>query len=106
MNTHNSFSLEAIATVATPFKQKFAIPRQPNLANAEGVITFKEGFNDINLLKGIENYSHLWLLFIFHQNIERGWKNTVKAPRLGCLLITSRYQETWLAHSLQGWFAV
>ncbi|HBI76055.1 MAG TPA: tRNA (N6-threonylcarbamoyladenosine(37)-N6)-methyltransferase TrmO, partial [Alteromonas macleodii] len=34
MNTHNSFSLEAIATVATPFKQKFAIPRQPNLANA------------------------------------------------------------------------
>ena len=83
MNTHNSFSLEAIATVATPFKQKFAIPRQPNLANAEGVITFKEGFNDINLLKGIENYSHLWLLFIFHQNIERGWKNTVKAPRLG-----------------------
>ena len=83
MNTHNSFSLEAIATVATPFKQKFAIPRQPNLANAEGVITFEEGFTDINLLKGIENYSHLWLLFIFHQNIERGWKNTVKAPRLG-----------------------
>ena len=83
MNTHNSFSLEAIATVATPFKQKFAIPRQPNLANAEGVITFEEGFNDINMLKGIENYSHLWLLFIFHQNIERGWKNTVKAPRLG-----------------------
>ena len=83
MNTHNSFSLEAIATVATPFKQKFAIPRQPNLANAQGVITFEEGFNDINMLKGIENYSHLWLLFIFHQNIERGWKNTVKAPRLG-----------------------
>ena len=83
MNTHNSFSLEAIATVATPFKQKFAIPRQPNLANAQGIITFEDGFNDINMLKGIENYSHLWLLFIFHQNIERGWKNTVKAPRLG-----------------------
>ena len=83
MNTPQLFSLEAIASIATPFKQKFAIPRQPNLANAQGVITFKEGFNDINMLKGIENYSHLWLLFIFHQNIERGWKNTVKAPRLG-----------------------
>ena len=83
MNTPQLFSLEAIATIATPFKQKFAIPRQPNLANAQGVITFEEGFNDINMLKGIENYSHLWLLFIFHQNIERGWKNTVKAPRLG-----------------------
>ena len=83
MNIHHSFSLQSIATIATPFKQKFAIPRQPNLANAQGVITFEEGFNDINMLKGIENYSHLWLLFIFHQNIERGWKNTVKAPRLG-----------------------
>ena len=83
MNTPQLFSLEAIATIATPFKQKFAIPRQPNLANAQGLITFEDGFNDINMLKGIENYSHLWLLFIFHQNIERGWKNTVKAPRLG-----------------------
>ena len=83
MNTHHSFTISAIATVATPFKQKFAIPRQPNLAKAQGVITFEEGFDDIHMLKGIENYSHLWLLFIFHQNIERGWKNTVKAPRLG-----------------------
>lgn len=83
MTTPTSFTVSTIATIATPFKQKFAIPRQPNLAKAHGVITFEEGFNDIHMLKGIESYSHLWLLFIFHQNIERGWKNTVKAPRLG-----------------------
>lgn len=83
MTTHSSFTVTAIATIATPFKQKFAIPRQPNLAKAQGLITFEEGFSDVHMLKGIENYSHLWLLFIFHQNLERGWKNTVKAPRLG-----------------------
>lgn len=83
MNTHSSFSVSTIATVATPFKQKFAIPRQPNLAKAQGIVTFEDGFNEKTMLKGIENYSHLWLLFIFHQNIDRGWKNTVKAPRLG-----------------------
>ena len=83
MTTHSSFTVTAIATIATPFKQKFAIPRQPNLAKAQGLITFEEGFSDVHMLKGIENYSHIWLLFIFHQNLERGWKNTVKAPRLG-----------------------
>ena len=83
MNTPSSFSVSTIATVATPFKQKFAIPRQPNLAKAQGIITFEDGFSESSMLKGIENYSHIWLLFIFHQNIERGWKNTVKAPRLG-----------------------
>ncbi|AEA97206.1 tRNA (N6-threonylcarbamoyladenosine(37)-N6)-methyltransferase TrmO [Alteromonas mediterranea] len=83
MTAPSSFDIASIATIATPFKQKFAIPRQPNLAKAQGVITFGEGFNDINMLKGIEHYSHLWLLFIFHQNLERGWKSTVKAPRLG-----------------------
>lgn len=83
MTTHSSFTVTAIATIATPFKQKFAIPRQPNLAKAQGLITFEEGFSDVHMLKGIENYSHLWLLFVFHQNLERGWKNTVKAPRLG-----------------------
>ena len=83
MSTTSSFEVSSIATIETPFKQKFAVPRQPNLARAKGTITFNEGFNDINMLKGIESYSHLWLLFVFHQNIERGWKSAVKAPRLG-----------------------
>ena len=83
MSSTSSFEVSSIATIETPFKQKFAVPRQANLARAKGTITFNEGFNDINMLKGIESYSHLWLLFVFHQNIERGWKSAVKAPRLG-----------------------
>lgn len=83
MTTNDEFRINAIATIATPFKQKFAVPRQANLSAAKGIISFATGFDDINMLKGIEGYSHLWLLFVFHETMERGWKSTVKAPRLG-----------------------
>ncbi|MEQ3640645.1 MAG: tRNA (N6-threonylcarbamoyladenosine(37)-N6)-methyltransferase TrmO [Alteromonas sp.] len=83
MTTNDEFHINAIATIATPFKQKFAIPRQANLSTAKGIISFATGFDDINMLKGIEGYSHLWLLFVFHETMGRGWKSTVKAPRLG-----------------------
>ncbi|OFC69494.1 tRNA (N6-threonylcarbamoyladenosine(37)-N6)-methyltransferase TrmO [Alteromonas confluentis] len=72
-----------IGTIETPFKQKFAIPRQPNLADARGIITFGDEFADPRAFEDIENYSHLWLLFYFHETAERGWKPAVKAPRLG-----------------------
>lgn len=79
----STYTLSPIAEIATPFKQKFAIPRQPGLAKAKGTLHFLPGFDDSNMLKGIEGYSHLWLLFVFHHTIQKGWKNTVKAPRLG-----------------------
>lgn len=72
-----------IGTVYTPFNQKFAIPRQPNLANAPGTIEFHPPFDDINCLRGLEQYSHLWVLFQFHETISKGWSPTVRAPRLG-----------------------
>ena len=83
MTNKDEFHINTIATISTPFKQKFAVPRQANLSAAKGIISFNDGFDDINMLKGIESYSHLWLLFVFHQTMGRGWKSTVKAPRLG-----------------------
>ena len=80
---NSGYCLSPIATISTPFKQKFAIPRQPNLANAKGQITFTDTYGDPQAFKGLENYSHLWLLFIFHETAARGWKPAVKAPRLG-----------------------
>lgn len=77
------YSLETLGYIHSPFKQKFAIPRQPGLANAKGYIEFVSPFNNENMLDGTEGYSHLWLLFVFHKNIEKGWKARVKAPRLG-----------------------
>ncbi|GGF75159.1 tRNA (N6-threonylcarbamoyladenosine(37)-N6)-methyltransferase TrmO [Alteromonas lipolytica] len=78
-----AYSISAIGTITSPFKQKFAIPRQPALANAKGSVVFTPEFNDANGLRGIETYSHLWLLFLFHENLAQSWTPTVRAPRLG-----------------------
>ncbi|WP_371742274.1 tRNA (N6-threonylcarbamoyladenosine(37)-N6)-methyltransferase TrmO [Aestuariibacter sp. A3R04] len=76
-------NIQPIGVIATPFKQKFAIPRQPNLANASGRVTFDTPFDDPQAFKGLEGFSHVWLLFHFHATARRGWKLQVKAPRLG-----------------------
>lgn len=78
-----SYSVSPVGIIHTPFKQKFAIPRQPNLVSVPGTIVMQPGFDDPAVFKGIEGFSHLWLLFVFHETLSRGWKPAVKAPRLG-----------------------
>jgi tRNA-Thr(GGU) m(6)t(6)A37 methyltransferase TsaA len=79
-----TINMHPIATIHTPYKEKFAIPRQPGLAkSAIGEIIFLEAFNDPNYLRGIEQFSHLWLLFHFHQTAEKGHYPLVRPPRLG-----------------------
>lgn len=76
--------LAPIAYIHTPYRQKFAIPRQPNLVKeAVGDIHFLPAFSDVNALRGIEGFSHLWLLFLFHETADKGWTATVTPPRLG-----------------------
>ncbi|WP_445776709.1 tRNA (N6-threonylcarbamoyladenosine(37)-N6)-methyltransferase TrmO [Shewanella sp.] len=75
--------INAVAICRTPYKQKFGIPRQPGLVNATGYIEFEPPFNHIDAVRGIEQYSHIWLLFCFHENLAQGWKTTVRPPRLG-----------------------
>jgi len=76
--------IQAIATVRSPYRQKFAIPRQPNLVReAIGEVVFLPEFADPNCLRGLEQFSHLWLLFLFHETAARGWSPTVSPPRLG-----------------------
>jgi len=81
--TISQAQIDTIAVISTPFRQKFAIPRQPNLANAEGIITPTDTYSAMDMVRGLEGFSHLWLLFLFHENMSRGWKPLVKAPRLG-----------------------
>tara|TARA_B100000446_G_scaffold82263_1_gene77655 strand:+ start:136 stop:894 length:759 start_codon:yes stop_codon:yes gene_type:complete len=83
MSETSAFGYTPIGHIASPFKQKFAIPRQPALASARGSVRLTPPFNDANCLRGIETYSHLWLLFLFHENLDHGWTPTVRAPRLG-----------------------
>jgi tRNA-Thr(GGU) m(6)t(6)A37 methyltransferase TsaA len=79
-----NINIQPIGTIHTPYIEKFAIPRQPGLAkSAEGKIIFFEAFNDPNYLRGIEQFSHLWLHFHFHQTAGKGHSPLVRPPRLG-----------------------
>jgi tRNA-Thr(GGU) m(6)t(6)A37 methyltransferase TsaA len=76
--------LHPIAHILTPFAQKFSIPRQGlSLSCAKGELVFSEHINTEQALDGISDFSHLWLLFLFHENAEKGYKSKVRPPRLG-----------------------
>ena len=76
--------IQAVAICRTPYKQKFGIPRQPGLVTAaRGFVELQAPFNHIDTVRGLEQYSHIWLLFSFHENLAQGWKTTVRPPRLG-----------------------
>lgn len=77
--------LVKIATYHSPLKQKFGIPRQAGLAPAlEGRIVFEPQFRDANAIRGMEGFSHLWLIWGFSANRPtEGWSPTVRPPRLG-----------------------
>lgn len=73
-----------IGFVRTCFGGKFAVPRQPGLCpNAWGRLVFHKPFRSPDVLRGIEGFSHVWLIWHFHQTAERGWSPTVRPPRLG-----------------------
>ncbi|MES2623861.1 MAG: tRNA (N6-threonylcarbamoyladenosine(37)-N6)-methyltransferase TrmO [Pseudomonadota bacterium] len=80
----DELQMRAIAYMRGPYKQKFAVPRQPDLVReAIGEIHFEAEFADVNCVRGIEQFSHLWLLFHFHETATQGWTPTVTPPRLG-----------------------
>jgi tRNA-Thr(GGU) m(6)t(6)A37 methyltransferase TsaA len=80
----NQITVNFIGRINSPYKEKFAIPRQPGLASAaKGSIILINEANNEELVRGIEQFSHLWLLFIFHGTQQQGWKPLVRPPRLG-----------------------
>lgn len=84
MTYQSSFSFSPIGIIHSPYKQKFAIPRQPGLVTAaHGKLELVLDENHSELVRDIEQHSHLWLIFVFHGTSEQGWKPLVKAPRLG-----------------------
>ena len=76
--------LEPIGIVKSCFGGKFAVPRQPGLCpSAWGELVFHEKFRSQEAVRGIEGFSHLWLIFGFHETLAEGWRPTVRPPRLG-----------------------
>ena len=78
------FQFEQIGVIRSPYKEKFAVPRQPGLVkSANGELHLLAPYNQADAVRGLESFSHLWILFVFHQTMEGGWRPTVRPPRLG-----------------------
>jgi len=76
--------MNPIAYIETCYGEKFGVPRQSGLVDeAWGKLVFEPGYRDVEALRGLESFSHLWLVFIFHQTMRDDWKPTVRPPRLG-----------------------
>ena len=77
-------TMQVVARIHTDFKTKFGIPRQSGLVQAlQAKIIFEEPYRDPNAVRGIEDFSHLWLIWQFSEAVRKGWSPTVKPPRLG-----------------------
>lgn len=72
-----------IAHIRTDFPEKFGVPRQSNLAPVKGQIIFEKEYQSAQAVRGIEQYSHLWLLWEFSECVRDKWSPTVRPPRLG-----------------------
>ena len=80
----NSFNLTVIGRVHSCYKEKFGIPRQPGLvAEATAYIELLPPYNRLDTLEGLEDFSHIWVQFIFHACLSEQWKAKVRPPRLG-----------------------
>ena len=76
--------MQIIARIHTDFPTKFGIPRQSGLASAlESTIVFEPEFRNPDALRGIEDFSHIWLIWQFDRALREGWSPTVLPPKLG-----------------------
>ncbi|MGB0453292.1 MAG: tRNA (N6-threonylcarbamoyladenosine(37)-N6)-methyltransferase TrmO [Bacteriovoracaceae bacterium] len=76
--------LQAIAKIHTPFRQKFGVPRQSHLLKELSCsIVFEKDFIDPNWIRGLEEISHIWVIFGFHLNETKEKNPTTRPPRLG-----------------------
>ena len=76
--------IQAIARMKSDFPTKFGIPRQSGLVEElRSTIVFEPDFRNPDALRGIEGYSHLWLIWQFSEAVRQDWSPTVRPPRLG-----------------------
>ena len=76
--------MKPVAIIHTPFREKFGIPRQPGLVeSARGRVELLPPFDRPGVFSGLEGFSHVWLIWIFHAVPEGEWKPLVRPPRLG-----------------------
>src|SRR5690554_3644468 len=76
--------MKPVARIRTDFPTKFGIPRQSGMVNElKGKVLFEPGFRNPDALRGLNEYSHIWLIWEFSATKQEGWSPTVRPPRLG-----------------------
>lgn len=81
---HRQVRVTPIALIHSCFSEKFGIPRQPGMVPAATAsLEFLPSFDRPEMVRGLEEFSHIWVQFLFHETIAEGWKATVRPPRLG-----------------------
>ena len=80
----DKIEMNIIARIRTDFPTKFGIPRQSGVVKElKGRIVFEPEYRNEDALRGIEGFSHLWLIWHFSENVREGWSPTVRPPILG-----------------------
>ncbi len=78
------FSMKTIARIRSDFAGKFGVPRQSGLVEAlEARVVFEPEYRNPAALRGLEGFSHIWLVWVFDQAVRAEWSPTVRPPRLG-----------------------
>lgn len=81
---NESSALKIIARIHTDFSSKFGVPRQSGLVDSlEGIVVFEEAYRNADSLRGLEGFSHVWLVWGFSECARDLWSPTVRPPRLG-----------------------
>lgn len=76
--------MKIIARIRSDFPTKFGIPRQSGLVEAlKATVVFEPEYRNPDALRGLEGFSHIWLIWEFSESVREGWSPTVRPPRLG-----------------------
>ena len=76
--------MKCIARIRSDFPTKFGVPRQSGLVDAlEALVVFEPEFRNPDALRGLDGFSHIWLIWQFSQAVRKTWSPTVRPPRLG-----------------------
>lgn len=76
-------TIRSIATVSSPYTQKFGIPRQPQLVPAAEIRLLLEAEFTADSVRGLDGFDYIWVQFLFHDALSEGWAQMVRPPRLG-----------------------
>lgn len=83
MKNNHTYHVSPVGYIQSCYKEKFGIPRQPGLVSSQATIRIESAYANDDAFRELENFSHIWVIFIFHKALSEEWKPTVRPPRLG-----------------------